>query len=92
MSGFPSSLQTQASVGFGPNANRSVNVFGGFGPGSSSDFARILQYASGEPANGGFSTANEIPGLMTRAGAVGYVPLLVIGGVALVALFLFLRR
>ncbi len=74
----------------GPSQNSSINILGQSG--SLSELGLILQYASGAPVNGGYTVSSPVTtGIVRNASVRDYMPYMLIGGVALVALFLLKR-
>lgn len=83
---------SSSSATAGPATNNSVNILGA-ADGSIMGLQRLLSLGGGSPANGGlfggFNTQNYA-GLEVKAG-IGAGPIVLVAGVAVVALLLFMK-
>jgi len=75
------------------NTNRSVNIVGPSGGGSAYGLGELLAYASGSNQNGGFTSGivgdTNVGGLIRRSPSLLDNPLLLLGGMGLIALVLW---
>lgn len=88
---IPSINPSASASNSGEANNRSINSIGGQGDGSARGLAQIIAATQGPSANGGWSEilGNDSFGSL-RSKSI--LPIVLIGGVALLAVFLFVKR